>query len=542
MFASHLISTVVNGLRPVANPNQSIELQPGQIFRGTIMRAYPNNIVQVQLAGGTLMAELNAPLSVGQQAWLQVMPKSHPITLKVIDTPRSAAVTSSNQAEVAEKSSLEGLLRAIGFKADKVNVQNLQLLMQAGIPLKSEEIGAMLQLLRYAAAPEQTIPLIHLANQRGLPLTGEVIRSLESVFFGKSFTEITQQITQLGQQSNNNQQLQSLIQQMNQLWQNARAQLSLISPQVMSTSPNATAVHADVPSTPVMTQPSPMLQTASTVQQAPVHSMPDGVHLPREGQVSQAASPPTASVTAQGSLMRDNNPVAMNTIALPVQDSGNANAPQNGLLNFLKILGVNYDASMSQRLGMSTLDSNAIKQDVLSQLKGVLLELRGLENISTAMREAVDQGIRMVTGQQLLFVNDTNTPWNSFIFQIPLTPMHREGEPSYIHIEGRKKGRDVIDSENCRLFFHLDLEHLHTTMIDIQITSRIMNIHIYNDRPQLKQMIEDYREKWKEAMLDQDYQLSSIKVLPIPNVEEQKVHTSPLPVQQSSYQGVDLRI
>ncbi len=541
VFASHLISTVINGLRPVANPNQTIELQPGQIFRGTIMKAYPNNIVQVQLAGSTLIAELNAPLAVGQQAWLQVMPKSHPITLKVIDTPRQQVETRPNQADSADKSSIEGLLRAIGQKADKSNIQNLQRLVSTGVPLKSEELGPMLQLLRSASAPDQTLQIIQIANQRGLPLNGEVIRSLEAVFFGKSLNEITQQITQIGQQSQQNQQTHNLILQLTQLWQSARSQLSqLPALSIPTASSQALGINAEASPTNVTQQSANPSQPILSQQQIPASTVDVFSNTSRVVHTSQQGPSTTSSTVQQG--IQETVAISSNIPAELLSTKGNTPPLQNGLLNFLKILGVNYDSSISNHLGQPEVDSSTLKQDALSQLKGVLLELRGLENLTTAIREAVDHGIRMVTGQQLLLVNDTNAPWNSFIFHIPLSPTHREGESNYIHIEGRKKGRDAIDSENCRLFFHLDLQYLDTTMIDIQITSRIMNINIYNDLPLVKQWLEGNREEWKDAMLEHDYQLSSIKVLPISNADEQKVNPSAIPVQQSSYQGVDIRI
>lgn len=514
MFAAHLLGTLINGLKPVSNQQQNIELQPGQVFRGVIMRAYPNDMVQIQLAGTTLIAQLSAPLEVGQQAWLQVLPRSHPITLKVIDAPRTFSDKSGEHSEIVGQSSIAALLRGLGIKADRVNMNNLKQLMDAGIPLKSGELNTMLDLLRGLPNTDRTLLLFQMAHQRGLPISQEVIMSLETILFGKSIGNLLEEIKQFASE---NRQAASLLERANVIWQEATTQLSNW----------VTKQHVGKDN------------SSMGVSQSPSLAMPN-----RSDQVLQSISPILSSNKSDHSLgFEDNSPVRSTIQTEILVDKGPLPQQDKGPMTFFKLLGIDYESLVHSKYNpLNEQSIPNIKTESLNQLKGVLLELRGLENLSTPFREAIDHGIRMITGQQLLLVNDNNSPWNSFVFQIPLPHMDREASPSYIHIEGRKKGREAIDIENCRLFFHLELEAIDTTMIDIQVTNRIMGIQIYNDFPWIKEWVEQYREEWTESMRTFDYHLSSIKVQPLANVERNRENSPTTPVQRTTYQGVDFRV
>lgn len=523
MFASHLLGSVINGIRPVSNAQQPIELEPGQVFRGVIVKAFPNQMVQVQLAGTTLYAQLNAPLEVGQQAWLQVLPKNNPITLQVIDTPRAYTGTTMASTETTPKSALEGLLRGLGIKADRTNIQNLKLIFDAGIPLKTEKIGNMLDLLRSSSGPDRTLQLLQLAHQRGLPITNEVIRSLEATLFGRSLGDI---MNQLSQQMSETRQATPLIQHANQIWQEARAALTNM---IGGTKSSNTITGQQNTFSPI--------QQTQVQAQTPTLMMPSVDSNSADPSTRTLASSQTLPIQSENPELSSNNSRSL----VDVASEQRIQAPQeNGLTKFFRLLGVDYEQTLLSRGTLQADAVSIIKPELLQQLKAVLLELKGMEQLSTSLRDTIDQGIRMITGQQLLMVNDGNTPWNSFIFQIPL-PHMQNAEPSFIHIEGRKKGKEAIDHENCRLLFHLDLDALDQTIIDIQITNRIMSIQIYNDAPWLKAWIDEHREEWIAAMQEQVYYLSSIKVQAVPQQPKQ-VSNSTIPVPQSSYRGVDLRV
>lgn len=516
MFATQFSSRLMGGVHTF-KPS-AIELQPGQIFRGMITKVYPNDMVQVQLAGTLLHAELKAPLEVGQYAWLQVLPSKHPITLKVIDLPQGNSRNTRGIRDSVEKSDLEGLLRALGLKVDRSNIHNLQLLMDSRIPLKYEELGSQLNLLRHTATPERTIHLMQVAHQRGLPLQTNVIQSLDAVLFGKSLNVV---IDQLSQYAHEHMQARPLIEQAIQLWQQARAELGNLT---SSTS-----------------QPSINNPTSATNSQfISGYAQPSVTKT-----IDQNTSFATGSFRNQRieeSHTDSSTKHSPNTIR--VEDGNHEKNMQieSSLVKFLRILGVEYESSILSRMTQTTgLPIPSMQTNHMEQLKAVLLELRGLDPLSTHLRETVDTGIRTITGQQLLMLQESNSPWQSFIYQVPLPQFQKDMEPSFIHIEGRRKDREGIDSDNCRLFFHLNLDTLDTMMIDVNIINRSLNIHIYSDVLLVKQWIEAGREEWTQAMQNYEYHMSSIKVSPLPTqLEEQKAPM--LTINQVGYQGVDLRI
>lgn len=508
MNAGQLLGTLMNGLRPASGQNPAVELIPGQIFRGVIVKAFPGDLVQVQLGGLSLYAQLNAPLEVGQTAWLQVLPRSHPITLRVIDAPSGNAAHDQGN-ESLERSSLEGLLRGLGLKADRVNLHLLNQVMKAGIAIKSGEIGGLLEILKKSPALERTMQAVQLAQLKGLPLEAEVIRSLETVLFGKS---IDAHILNLLNIAKENPAMKPIADKMEAIWQKAR---------------DATA--------PI---PHPLTQSAAKPETGSHISMQTSMPLPSEISGTGVYDQKLPSMRIENDLRQGTE--ERQHVRVPPQGS---EMPASFLRRWISLLGVQYEHNLLHKLN-SSLAGMENHLDEVDHLKGILLALRGSENLPQHVREAIDEGIRWITGQQLLLSNEGNTPWSSFIFQIPLFSLSGNSETAFIQIEGRKRGNDAIDPENCRLFFHLNLEALQKTLIDMQIQNRIMSIQIYNDSSWLKEWIERHREEWSEPLQELGYHLSSLKVSPLPQQETRSELPYPdhLPVSRGKYQGVDLRV
>lgn len=515
MFTSYLLGAVLRGLPPIMNTNQRVELEPGQILRGEILKAFPNQMVQVQIGGAVIHAQLNAPLEVGQQAWLQVLPQSNPITLKVIDRPSGQ---NYNEQAKHERQSVEQLLRAVGIKADRTNVQNLNRLLENKIVLKSSDLSPMLELMRQYPATERIIQLFQLAQQRSIPITKENILSLESAIFGQSLEHIVEQLTQV---KNSNPKVSQLVQQLNRSWDQVKVTMSSL-------------VNDEVRTIEVGTQPKePAVGMGTKVTDREV----DQEKVADQGKIVQGRSVQNEELPKQ-----QNQTVSLDSKNIPQSaQTKEVSQKENALLHFLKLIGLDYESEQLKNFSnaRNTLSSTS-SSDTLRQIKGILLELNQMDSLPAQVKESVEQGIRSITGQQLLLLQDHQSPWQSSILQIAFPNILKENEPSYVHVEGRKS-REGIDVENCRLFFHLQLDALDTTMIDIHITSRRMNIVLYNDHDWVKTMIEESKEEWKRALEPLAYQIANIKVLPTNQFSSPK-SSNPSYSMPSTYQGVDIRI
>jgi hypothetical protein len=149
-----------------------VELTPGQVFQGKVLKLFPDNLATVQLGGLTVTARLETPLELGQRTWLQVQPDGQPVTLKVINQP--------GKPNQASESSMEGLTKALGLPVTKETVSFLQKAVDAGIPLRSDSLRAFQQLVQEVGSDPATEEAVLLALKKGLPLTKETVLALRT--------------------------------------------------------------------------------------------------------------------------------------------------------------------------------------------------------------------------------------------------------------------------------------------------------------------------------------------------------------------------
>jgi hypothetical protein len=149
-----------------------VELTPGQVFQGKVLKLFPDNLATVQLGGLTVTARLETPLELGQRTWLQVQPGGQPVTLKVINQP--------GKPNQASESSMEGLTKALGLPVTKETVSFLQKAVDAGIPLRSDSLRAFQQLVQEVSSDPTTEEAVLLALKKELPLTKETVLALRT--------------------------------------------------------------------------------------------------------------------------------------------------------------------------------------------------------------------------------------------------------------------------------------------------------------------------------------------------------------------------
>jgi hypothetical protein len=187
-------------------------------------------------------------------------------------------------------------------------------------------------------------------------------------------------------------------------------------------------------------------------------------------------------------------------------------------------------------------------------VKTLLLQLAASDDLPGGMREAVQQTLQHITGQQLLLSSDRSSAFTQLTVFLPLEGGDRD-HPSAIHIQSRKKGANGgIDPDNCRLVFDLGMRYLGHTVIDVFVVERSIQLHVINDHPSFGQWVEEARPQLDEAFRKAGYRIASMKITPFPKEQADgagKRHERPdsaPPVPDSleyapkPYKGVDLRI
>ena len=191
MHLSQLLNT--NSLKLNRTGQQS--LRPGQIVQGEVVKLYPENKAEIRLGGNRFIASLQVGLELGGSYHFQVASTANSLQLRVL----------GEKLKKDENVDLSKLLRQLGVKSSKHNLQLLQLLTRYSVPFDKNELKQALQLLK----GEQNKPLAAGALvemlAKKLPMTEMVLQSLITV----RTTTLSEQLTSVIQQLINSTQLQS---------------------------------------------------------------------------------------------------------------------------------------------------------------------------------------------------------------------------------------------------------------------------------------------------------------------------------------------
>lgn len=626
-----------------------VELTPGQVFKGTVVKHYPEQMALVQIGGMQVLAKMEANLEAGQKAWLQVQPSTGVVTLKVLDTPAEAN---------GKEASLESLMRSLGIAETKESKAIVQALVNANLPVTKEVVQAFSQVAQRIGMDEQTVDAFLLAMKRNLPLTPDSVAGLKAFVSGKPLGQAIQQFLQeatlfLNQKENAAKPpgqpsasgpgtagaMSVDVRQVVGQLKDKLAALPLLLPTAenakdaaVSNKPaapgnasqgTAPAVPGNAPSqgtAPAATgnasqSLSPALSANGQGAASNASATPGSTGIPLAGAQVPASQPadgsgkatslpgalpkagasetPSSAASANGMRQAGDVPeqtggafpagaalegtknsqqpsglfpgqnqganIELPATARAIDTSGGqqangamqppvtgtgAGAPStNPLFELFRHLGINHERElMGQALGQQPVDPGAHKQ--LETVKSLLLQISQApaQSVPTALREAAEQLLQQVTGQQLMMVQPGNHTLSQIVLQIPIRQAEGD-ETAFVQIEAKKQGSGKLDPENCRLFFHLELKGMGTTMVDVGIVNRIVNLQIFNDSPWLEALVQETKDQFAKQLHDVGYHLSAMRIQPIPDRQSSKPGVCQAKgAIFADYKGVDVRI
>ncbi|MED1721752.1 hypothetical protein [Brevibacillus parabrevis] len=643
MFSpSQLISSLVQ--KTPSATVKPVELTPGQVFKGTVVKHYPDQMALVQIGGMQVQAKLEANLEAGQKAWLQVQPSTGVVTLKVLDTPVEAP---------GKEASLENLMRSLGITETKESKAIVQALVNANLPVTKEVVQAFSQVTQRIGMDDSTVDAFLLAMKRNLPLTPDSVAGLKAFMSGKPLGQTIQHFLQqaamfLGEEASGEHKLPGQPSPMGQA-QSAGVTSADIRQVVSQLKERLTALpllvaagengEAGAGSKPVTqggvasqggqqaaginaSQNAPQTIIANPQTKAPTGgsapaastlntatgqaltgqgadravaqtNLPGATQTPVAGEKTVAPDGPpavrqttaavapsvqpgtpnnggTALAGATGNSQMSGAPhvqaanpgqtaglspvdkqaaataggqstsgLAQPTVAANVSGA----ASSNPLVELFRHLGINHERGlMGQALGQQQTDAGTHKQ--IETVKSLLLQINQApaQSVPAALREAADQLLQQVTGQQLMMVQPSNQALSQIVLQIPIRQAEGE-ETAFVQIESKKQGSGKLDPENCRLFFHLELKGMGTTMIDVGIVNRIVNLQIFNDSPWLEALAQGTKDRFAQQLNDVGYHLSAMRIQPVPDRQSKPAGSSQAKgALFADYRGMDVRV
>ncbi|GIP27401.1 hypothetical protein J23TS9_25310 [Paenibacillus sp. J23TS9] len=179
-------------------------------------------------------------------------------------------------------------------------------------------------------------------------------------------------------------------------------------------------------------------------------------------------------------------------------------------------------------------------------LKGILLQLVNHDEAPQALKEAAQQLISHLTGQQLLLNTDRTAPFAQVTLFLPLNGPDGQ-ETASVQIQSRRGPKGELDASNCRLWFDLQMKHLGQTLVDVQVVDRIVSLKVHNDNDWAGELLVNHREEISGAMESLGYQLLTLKTEPLP---EKAADSKQGPAAAASvnvyvpqsYKGVDFKV
>lgn len=621
----------------VAAP-KPIELTPGQVFKGTVIKHYPNQMALVQIGHIQVQAKLEANLEPGQKAWLQVQPSSDVVTLKVLDTPA--------EGKGKGGATLEGLMRSLGLPETKESRAIVQALMNGNLPVTKETVQAFTGVAQKLGLDNATIQAFMTAMKRNLPLTPDTVAGLKAFFSERPMSTLMQNFLQQaalfleanenlspaqtgqvgsgatnsagqgqvqpqpqaqGQVQGQTQAVQATVGDLRQLVTQLKEKIAGLPVQILdngkveqqdrpaqssgirgnevnqpqqlgnqqptnvpASSNQAAFQQAGSPHTQhgVMMQLPPVQTMGSQPSVASSHSNPLQSQSP-PGQIPvQPVFNPTASTgsnsafagegtvtptqvqqttqPAQGSVVGSTLQPVTDNVSRPIEanlHTAQTAGRSNPIQQLFQQLGFAHERELMGQALAGSISWDAGVQKQMESVKAMLLQLtQSNSNIPVALREAADQLLQQVTGQQLMLTQPANQSLSQIVMQIPLRTEQGE-ETAYVQIESKKKGSGQLDAENCRLFFHLNLQALGTTMIDVNIVKKIVNLQIFNDTPGIEALAHAIKGGFTDQLQEIGYSLSSMRVQPIPEQQGKSTTVSAAKATlMTDYKGVDLRV
>lgn len=306
------------------------------------------------------------------------------------------------------------------------------------------------------------------------------------------------------------------------------------------TAPSAATAGADAAApapAPAAAPPSPTAQpTAAAAGQA-------GGQAASQPAAPAPSSSGAAAITP-GALGTPGNAANASQQAVPNAQAGAVN--QQGLTQPVVPSGQQNIAQGVQQAVMASMPSSGESGLALQDtLKGVLLQVLSSQDAPPALKEAAQQVVQHLTGQQLLLNTDRTAPFAQVTMFIPLHGVDGEQTAS-VHIQSRRGRKGELDATNCRLLFDLDMKFLGPTLIDVQVVDRIVSLSFRNDQSYAAELFEGKKQELAQAVSSIGYQLLSVKTEPLPLVapltSDTSVQGTAAEYTPQTYKGVDMRI
>ncbi|WP_153731263.1 hypothetical protein [Sporosarcina obsidiansis] len=217
--------------------------------------------------------------------------------------------------------------------------------------------------------------------------------------------------------------------------------------------------------------------------------------------------------------------------AAEMQISQAVNGPvmKEAMQSVLSTLGFNYEAMLNGK------DPNLA--NLANTLKPQLLTLLQDPSLSPPLREAAETMVLRMNGT-VIQTADTSVQ-QQLIMQMPLDLFGKKIDAT-LQWNGRMKENGQIDPAFARILFYLELESLSTTLVDMHVQNKVVNLTIFNEQESLRTTGLTFQSMLKDGLEQVGYKLSGVSFKPF--TESQQPVKKSVGSLYTEDGGVDYRI
>ncbi|ARF18437.1 hypothetical protein [Sporosarcina ureae] len=452
----------------------------------------------------TIQSEPNLPPAMREQLL---------VTMQALSSPLSQAVGKELLNQTVSQ-----LLNSQASQADRFAA--LQLLKSADILPARTSLANLPQVLAEQTTKADTLP----ANVTSVMTNQtEANKAIQSLITQLSQTPVANQQTMKAVVQNITQQLpnttlpesvknalQTVMNQITQQPMTDRAK-AIVVEQFSNVFTQVTATQTVAPSAPSNTALIDQLQQATAQQAsrqetAAISSRQPTMMKEEQQSVLSLLVPQNKENEAIRALMQTAEKSGSSQVKQLIQHaetqvSQTVNGPvmKEAIQQVLSTLGVNYEAMLGGK--------EPDVANLASTLKPQLLAMLQDPSLSPALREAAETMVLRMNGT-LLQSGETGTQ-QQLIMQLPLEMFGKKIDAT-LQWNSRMKENGKIDPAFARILFYLELESLATTLVDMHVQNKVVNLTIYNDESSLKTTGATFQDVLKEGLEGVGYKLSGV--------------------------------
>ncbi|NGZ75524.1 flagellar hook-length control protein FliK [Saccharibacillus alkalitolerans] len=286
----------------------------------------------------------------------------------------------------------------------------------------------------------------------------------------------------------------------------------------------------------------------STLLNAPPTAAPQSAQQAAQAQSGQAAPQARGSQAPlqaqQGAAQAADGTARTESAASAAKAEGQSNVQASARPGTEQALrAVQSELGRSDAVHAESRAAQPAAAEVRETLKSLLLQLSASDSLPAAVKDAAQQAVQQMTGQQLLLNTDRTAPFAQVTMFLPFVGPDGSQTAS-VQIESRRGPKGELDASNCRLWFDLDMKALGRTVIDVQVVDRKVSLNFRNDEEWARPLLEAGQPQIASALEAAGYQLLALRTdaLPQRNAEAAEDKGASLSYTPPSYRGVDMKI